>query len=105
MSRRIQPGMADVVTQCQDECFSSLSYHCGIEGISLELRYEVRKHRLELRTAGTVLRNDVFVNLSDNGADNVFRRLVVIAYASQHFQIAHEETLLYVIGRPSVLQI
>src|SRR5260370_22142125 len=105
MSRGIQPGMANVVAQCQDERFASLSYHEGIEGISLELGYEVRKHGLKQRTTGAVLRNDVFVNLSDDGADNVFRRLVVIAYASQHLQVADDESLLYVIRRLSVFQI
>src|SRR5438128_12412516 len=105
MSRRSQPGMPDIVAQGQDERFASLSHHCGIEGISLELGYEVRKNRLKQRTAGAVLRNDVLVNLSDDGADNVFRRLVVIAYASQHLEVADDESLLYVIRRLSVFQI
>src|SRR5437879_1148291 len=105
MSRRVQPGMPDIVGQGQDERFLSLSYHCGIERISLELRYEVRKDRLKQRTTWAVLRNDVFVNLSDDGADNVFRRLVVIAYASQHLQVADDESLLYVIRRLAVFQI
>src|SRR5437588_10216738 len=105
MRRSIQPGMGDVVTQCQDERFASLSYHCGFEGISLELGDEVRKHGLEQRTTGAVLRNDVFVNLSDDSADNVFRRLVLIAYARQHLEVADDESLLYVIRRFAVFQI
>src|ERR1700686_731129 len=105
MSRRIQPGMPNVVTQGENERFASLSYQRGIEGISLELRYEVRKHGLKQRAAGAVLRSDVLINLSDDGADNVFRNLVVIAYASQHLQVADDESLLYVIRRLSVFQI
>ena len=105
MRWRIEPGMADVVTQGEDKCFSSLSYHCRLEGISFELRDEVRKHRLEQRTAGAILRNDVFVNLSDDGADNVFCRFVLIANPSQHLQVANHQRFLYVVGRLSVFQI
>src|SRR5438105_7076860 len=105
MRRRIEPGVADVVTQGKNECFSSLSYHCGIERISFELRDEVRKHGLEQWTTRAVLRNNVLVNLSDDGADDVFRSLIIIAYPRQHLQIADYQSVLYVIGRYSVFQI
>src|SRR5207249_11955286 len=62
----------------------TLSLHDALPILSLELRYEVRKHGLEQRTAGAVLRDYVFVNLSDDG-DRKSTRLnsshVSISYA------------------------
>src|SRR5260370_12784247 len=68
-----------------------------MERIGLELRYEVRKHWLEQRTARSVLRDDVLVDLRDNRANNVLRRFVVILDPCQHLQVANDEGLLHIV--------
>src|SRR5574341_1799320 len=66
MCRRVEPRMSNVVAQTEHEGFTPFSNHLGIEGKGFELRDEVGKGWLKQRTAGTVLRDDVLVHLSDN---------------------------------------
>src|SRR6267142_4521789 len=105
MRWRIEPWMADVIVESQDKCFASLSNDFGIEGVGAKLGDEMGEHRFEQRTAWSILRNDIFIYLRDDGADDIFRRLIVISHASQHLQITDDQCLLHIVRHLPIPQL
>src|SRR5687767_6659875 len=102
MRGRVQPWMSDVIAESQDKCFTPLSDHLGVEGISPKLRDKMRESWFKQRPPWPILRDDVLVNLRDNSADDVFCCFIVILDTSQHLQIADDQGLLCVVGHFAV---
>ena len=64
----------------------------------------MRKCRLKERSAWSVLRDDVFVDLRNDGADDVLSCLVVIFHPRQHFEIADYQRFLYIVRLLTISQ-
>src|ERR1044072_7916148 len=103
MRWRVQPWMSDVIAESQDKCFTPLPDHLGIKRIGAELRHKMGEYWFKQRSPRSILRDNVLVNLKYNSANNVFCCFVVILHASQHLQIADDQSLLCVVRHLAIL--
>src|SRR5205823_14396241 len=94
----VEPGMSKVITQPKHECFAPLFNHLGGERKGSELRDKMRESRFKKRSAWTVLRDDVFVDLRSDGVDDFLGCLVVIFHSREHFEIADYQCFQYIVA-------
>src|SRR6266404_6599915 len=91
--RRIEPGMAQIITQSQHQRLAPFLHHWRVKRKTAQLSYEVRERWFKDWAARSVLRDDVFINFSDNRANNIFGGLIVVFHPREHLQVANDQSL------------